>query len=780
MAGGTFGGGSGTSASPYLVEDAADLDAVRNNLSAYYLQTADIDLSGYSNWAPIGWSINGLSPFTGRYDGAFCKISNLSINRPEESRIGLFGHVVTNLSIRNVCLYNCTVNGLDSVGSLVGAFEEKRVGQSYYFGTIESCSVNQAIVTGNKYVGGLAGYVSANIKYCYARDINSVGSGDSKLDIGGMIGYAGYSSLKITYSYIEGFTVTGAYQCGGLCGSSLPPINNCMALNGSVNVSSSPNYPTPDYFGKVSGGAPYTYSKVFSSDITSPVYDHPGVEGTDFDAASAKDYDFIHGSSYLAFSVSTWILIPGRNDGYPSYTSCYDASIIFNIKKNDGSPVSSCDIYLKIGEYPSNWRFTNDGGTATFRYYGGALINITYDWKNIVAAVPPEDLPISVTVDAGTTTTISVTLGPPPETEIVTPQDLLNIRYGLEGYKFKIMNDIDMVDFTWDPDWYLYENCEIDGQGFKIQNLSCITEIVNYSAAFTDTTDTDSMIKNMFFENVSFKAYEGACGIACYNYGTIENCVVTGIIETLEPSDDWLYAGICGENDGVVKQCVADVSITGGEYSGGICGENCGVIQDCYSLGSVSATGKAYIGGAVGENYGPSSVINVYSIGSVVGGTETGGLIGANTEDNAGDIISVVSCYYNSETSGQSDNDGRGTPKTTAEMKTQSTYSGWDFADVWAMGAHENDGYPTFLALVVIEQLLQVTQPVWSNKIVTWKDVASAESYTVRLYNASAECLDTQAVAKGVQRYDYTDLIENYLPAGSYTATVQARPEGVT
>lgn len=72
--------------------------------------------------------------------------------------------------------------------------------------------------------------------------------------------------------------------------------------------------------------------------------------------------------------------------------------------------------------------------------------------------------------------------------------------------------------------------------------------------------------------------------------------------------------------------------------------------------------------------------------------------------------------------------------------------------------------------------LPQVAQPSWVSKVATWKDVANAEQYEIKLYNASSECLDTQRVNKGTQRYDYTDLIENYLPAGSYTFTVQALP----
>ena len=46
-ANGTFGGGTGISGDPYKIEDAADLDAVRNNLSAYYELANDIDLTAY-------------------------------------------------------------------------------------------------------------------------------------------------------------------------------------------------------------------------------------------------------------------------------------------------------------------------------------------------------------------------------------------------------------------------------------------------------------------------------------------------------------------------------------------------------------------------------------------------------------------------------------------------------------------------------------------------------------------------------------------------------------
>lgn len=67
--------GSGTIEDPYLVATAEDLDAVRNDLTAYYLQTADIDLGGYENWEPIG--PDGETLFSGSYDGQGHTVSGI-------------------------------------------------------------------------------------------------------------------------------------------------------------------------------------------------------------------------------------------------------------------------------------------------------------------------------------------------------------------------------------------------------------------------------------------------------------------------------------------------------------------------------------------------------------------------------------------------------------------------------------------------------------------------------------------------------------------------------
>ena len=60
--------GSGTSASPYVIESYSDFTTLmtNSNRAAYFKLSCDIQLSGYGDWEPVGTS---SSPFTGQFDG---------------------------------------------------------------------------------------------------------------------------------------------------------------------------------------------------------------------------------------------------------------------------------------------------------------------------------------------------------------------------------------------------------------------------------------------------------------------------------------------------------------------------------------------------------------------------------------------------------------------------------------------------------------------------------------------------------------------------------------
>ena len=176
-------------------------------------------------------------------------------------------------------------------------------------------------------------------------------------------------------------------------------------------------------------------------------------------------------------------------------------------------------------------------------------------------------------------------------------------------------------------------------------------------------------------------------GLVGYNYkeGTITNCYSTGGAT----GEDYV-GGLVGWNFplGMITDCYSTGSVTGnGYYVGGLVGVNDGTITNCYSTGSVTGTGE-YVGGLVGENSG--TITNCYSTGSVPGSSYIGGLVGYNFE------AEVVNSFWDIETSGQTTSAG-GTGKTTAEMKTKSTFTdaGWDFVNIWDIC--EGTNYPKLI-----------------------------------------------------------------------------------
>ncbi len=171
-------------------------------------------------------------------------------------------------------------------------------------------------------------------------------------------------------------------------------------------------------------------------------------------------------------------------------------------------------------------------------------------------------------------------------------------------------------------------------------------------------------------------------GLVGENTGTISNCHATGAVD-----GNSCTGGLVGDIDGgVISNCYATGSVTGCWRTGGLAGENAGTILNCYEAGDI--TGEYWwAGGLVGDNY-YGTIENCYATGSVTGGWNVGGLVGDNCMGDP-----VLDSFWDVETTGQSTSDG-GIGKTTAEMKTESTFTdaGWDFIEVWNIG--ENQTYP--------------------------------------------------------------------------------------
>ena len=144
------GGGDGSLANPYQLCDCMGLQAIQSDLSAFYRLAADIDCAGFDagdgkGFDPIG---TNPAPFTGGLLGDGHVISNLTIARPNQDRVGLFG-VTNNAIIVRLGLDNASVEGRQRVGGIIGW----QRGGLFYEAFVKGW------VKGDQYVGGLVGRV---------------------------------------------------------------------------------------------------------------------------------------------------------------------------------------------------------------------------------------------------------------------------------------------------------------------------------------------------------------------------------------------------------------------------------------------------------------------------------------------------------------------------------------------------------------------------------------------------------------------------------------------
>jgi hypothetical protein len=215
--------GSGTSASPYCVRDYVGLTGIGTSpytVSSVYRVTTNIDASASdtsnsgSGFVPMG---NATTSFTGTFHGGGHKITNLHINRSSTNYIGLFGFIGSGATVDSLSVGIDSMSGNKYVGGFAG----------YNKGTVKYCSTS-GVVTGNTSVGGLIGLDSLGTVSYSSSGVTTNG----KIDIGGLIGDK-VGTGKVSYCYATGNTIgdtsSGSYTAGGLVGYNEDTISNCYA-----------------------------------------------------------------------------------------------------------------------------------------------------------------------------------------------------------------------------------------------------------------------------------------------------------------------------------------------------------------------------------------------------------------------------------------------------------------------------------------------------------------------------------------------------------------------
>ena len=212
--------------------------------------------------------------------------------------------------------------------------------------------------------------------------------------------------------------------------------------------------------------------------------------------------------------------------------------------------------------------------------------------------------------------------------------------------------------------------------------------IGNFSNPFTGSLNGGNYTISGLFINRPSTNGQGLFGYV--NTATISNVGLIG--ENI--TGQYFVGGVVAQATLSIISKVYSTGSVNGSYSsglgrfGGIIGQQySGTINNSYSMCSVNGGINDISGGLVGYESG-GIISNSYSMGSVSGGSyHKGGLVGFCY----GGIVS--NSYYDTSTSGQSDT-GKGIPKTTAEMKQQATFVGWDFTNIWYI--INGITYPTF------------------------------------------------------------------------------------
>ena len=164
--------GTGNEDDPYIVDSAVALYQLGKRVNngdkmdgQFILQTADIDMTGVSNWTPIGLVVNNSArnPLKATYDGGGHKITNWTLDCDKQSSdsryLGLFGSVsvLKNLTLDETCSFKLR----SWSGTLAYQADKIENCVSYATVTAQTTSGDNA----NASIGGLV-KIAANMADC--------------------------------------------------------------------------------------------------------------------------------------------------------------------------------------------------------------------------------------------------------------------------------------------------------------------------------------------------------------------------------------------------------------------------------------------------------------------------------------------------------------------------------------------------------------------------------------------------------------------------------------
>lgn len=228
---------AGSANNPWLIRNADELNMLSkcltvgywNTENKYLRQTDNIDMSGITDFLPIGVRNPGPS-FLGHYDGFGNTISNLSVTYstalnpldPTEAYVGLFGLIEGNsdakASVENVTLKNCSFSATAgssavAVGGIAGMVEgsnptDATISNCKVLGSTEVCGLPTGCATG-AIVGSLSVGTLSHNYYGYGVTVtNASGTAEGYTKRGLWMGTVPLEGGTPTYKWTDFSTTT--------------------------------------------------------------------------------------------------------------------------------------------------------------------------------------------------------------------------------------------------------------------------------------------------------------------------------------------------------------------------------------------------------------------------------------------------------------------------------------------------------------------------------------------------------------------------------------------
>ena len=375
-----------------------------------YELSADISLTDYDNWKPIGscstnTCANKNTFFKSVFDGNGHIIKDLNITNPVApytNAAGLFGAIDSTAQLRNVNICSSSITGAgNNVGMLVGYANGASITSSYAVGVnisgvhnvgglvgsglfahITSSYAESRVVSGDSYIGGLVGSggrATITSSYAVVRTVRGTSG------VGGLVGDGG--SATTTSSYAEIGTVSGDSHVGGLFGSGGgATITSSYAKIGTVSGDSH----VGGLFG--SGGGAIITSSYAVSEAVSGINSVGGLVGSGGSATITASYwdssssGITEGSYGLPKTTRELQSRINFEDIYGGWTTrCDDGSRAWNLGTSFQYPVLTCT--------PGGLKSQRSYTTASSSYAVAGLQAIpgdrkaTLSWKNPYAQI---------------------------------------------------------------------------------------------------------------------------------------------------------------------------------------------------------------------------------------------------------------------------------------------------------------------------------------------------------------------------------------------------------